>query len=122
MWRVYAVAGLSGVVGVNVSIMRSLDHVMTPGTIGPVTSPSCKETYISMPDPIAWLNAITIGALGPTLVAPPTGATETSEVATAVGPVVLPEQAMVPARIAPTKATTAVRIDMARFLPRWLAI
>jgi hypothetical protein len=71
---------------------------------------------------MAWLNVITIGALVETLPAPPAGATETSDVATEAGPVVVPEQAKVPARIALTKAPAARRIDMARFLSRDLIV
>jgi len=116
MWRVYAVVDFIGFVGVNVNVMRSLDHIMTPGTVGPVTSPSCKETYISMLDPIAWLKVMTIGVFGSTVVPPPGGLMETMAVTDALGPgpVAAPEQAIVPTRSALARTTVAVRRGIAR--------
>jgi hypothetical protein len=74
-----------------------------------------------MPDAIAWLNVMTMGAAESTPAAPPAGVTDTSAVVGALGPVAAGEQAALQTSAELTTASVAIRNDIAiplRDVPR----
>jgi hypothetical protein len=90
-------------VGVNVSCIRSADHLHDPGTTGPVTLPWCSAAYISIPPCIDPENVTVMDAPVGTPELPPVGMTLATTVLK-LGATALPQAAIAtataPSRIA----------------------
>src|SRR5512143_3068780 len=67
-------------VGVNVSCIRSADHVQDPGTTGPATLPRCSAAYISIPPCIGPENVTVMDAPVGIPELPPAGTTLATKV------------------------------------------